>query len=205
MPECLATTTCIPPALYITAHFGRHSMNSRENSSCWEKPQPSQSTSRNGSAEAEGHRQAEARPGKEFERCVSLADCEQPSRSPQGKRREDRGGDWKTKRRQVRVRPRLVCPRIVFPRIVPWPAFKVPRGAVLRGCKKSWRAGVHSSESFGPLMTRNLAPFQSARLGRAKTSVICAIVRIREFRAAMVKSLAQTTYIDATLMPKEWH
>ncbi|KAJ9518750.1 hypothetical protein QJQ45_026018 [Haematococcus lacustris] len=88
-------------------------------------------------------------------------------RTPPGKQREERRAEWKTQRRQVRTRPRLVCPRTVClgPTMLPvkmacqsadcdWPqVIKVPGGAVLRGCKKikrklmahsQLRAGVHS-------------------------------------------------------------
>ncbi|GFH31410.1 hypothetical protein HaLaN_30453, partial [Haematococcus lacustris] len=51
-------------------------------------------------------------------------------RTPPGKQREERRAEWKTQRRQVRTRPRLVCPRTVN---------KVPGGAVLRGCEKTKR------------------------------------------------------------------
>ncbi|GFH05947.1 hypothetical protein HaLaN_00496 [Haematococcus lacustris] len=69
------------------------------------------------------------------------------SRSPQGKQRQARRDGWKTQRRQVRGRPRIVCSRIVpYPKSGCRSAYcaslqfiTVPGGAVLRSCKKTKR------------------------------------------------------------------
>ncbi|KAJ9518561.1 hypothetical protein QJQ45_018536 [Haematococcus lacustris] len=73
--------------------------------------------------------------------------------TPPGKQREEQRAEWKTQRRQVRTRTRLVCPRTVClgPTMLPmkvacqsadcnWlQVIKVPGGSVLRGCKKTKR------------------------------------------------------------------